>query len=249
MSLQHSETLLHEHQEGHDCGHDHGSYKKPHSKYGIITVVNGKGLKNTFTEMGVDCIIDGGQTMNPSTEDFVKAVESVNADHIIIIPNNGNVMLSAETAAKYMEDHDITVLPAKTIAQGYASLTMFDANQDLESNVEEMRELISNVKTGEVTYAVRDTEIKGVKIQKGEFIGIAEGNIVTSMKTRLEAVKALLDNLLNEDSEIVTIMYGETVDMKELEEVSLVIDTHYPDVEVEIIEGNQDVYSYIIAVE
>ncbi len=249
MALQHSETLLHTEGDGHDCGHDHSHYEKTHSKYGIITVVNGDGLKNTFREMGVNCIIDGGQTMNPSTEDFVKAVENINADHVIIIPNNGNVMLSAETAAKYMEDHDITVLPAKTIAQGYASLTMFDANQELESNVEEMTDLIKNVKTGEVTYAVRDTEYKGVEIKKDEYIGIAEGEIVTSKETRIESVKALLDNLLDEDSEIVTVMYGDTVDMKELEEVMLTIESHYPDVEVEVIEGNQDIYAYIIAVE
>lgn len=249
MALQHSETLLHTEVEGHDCGHDHAHYEKPHTKYGIITVVNGKGLVNTFKEMGVGCIIDGGQTMNPSTEDFVNAVESINADHVIIIPNNGNVMLSAETAANYMEDHDITVLPAKTIAQGYACLTMFDANQELDINVKEMRELISNVKTGEVTYAVRDTEYKGVEIKKDEYIGIAEGEIVTSNETRLDTVKALLDTLLDENSEIVTVMYGDTVEMKELEEVMLTIESHYPDVEVEVIEGNQDIYAYIIAVE
>lgn len=249
MALQHSETLLHTEVEGHDCGHDHAHYEKPHTKYGIITVVNGNGLKSTFKEMGVSCIIDGGQTMNPSTEDFINAVENINADHVIIIPNNGNVMLSAETAANYLEDHDITVLPAKTIAQGYACLTMFDANQELNLNIKEMKELISNVKTGEVTYAVRDTEYKGVEIKKDEFIGIAEGEIVTSNETRIATVKSLLEQLLDEDSEIVTVMYGDTVDMKELEEVMLTIESHFPDVEVEVIEGNQDIYAYIIAVE
>ncbi len=249
MSLQHSETLLHTHQDGHDCGHDHAEYEKPKSKYGIITVVNGKGLKATFREMGVNCIIDGGQTMNPSTEEFVKSVESLNCDHVIIIPNNGNVMLSAQHAAKLIEDKDVTVLPAKTIAQGYASLTMFDSNQDLETNVEEMEELIKNVSTGEVTYAVRDTEYKGVEIKKDEFIGILDGEIVTSNEERLATVVSLVEKLVTEDSEIVTIMFGDTVTEKELEEIASVIDTHYPDVEVEMIEGNQDIYSYIIAVE
>ena len=249
MSLQHSETLLHAEEDGHDCGHDHAHYERPHSKYGIITVVNGDGLKNTFREMGVSCIIDGGQTMNPSTEDFVTAVENIKADHIIIIPNNGNVMLSAEHAAKYIEDRDVQVLPAKTIAQGYASLTMFDANQELEDNLREMKELISNVQTGEVTYAVRDTEYKGVEIKKDEYIGIANGEIITSNETRYDTVTSLVKNLVKEETEIVTVMYGDTVETEELEKVMLMIDSHYPEVEVEVIEGNQDIYSYIIAVE
>ena len=249
MSLQHSETLLHTDEEGESCGHDHGTYVKPKTKYGIITVVNGKGLKATFKEMGVSVIIDGGQTMNPSTEDFINAVENLNCDHVIIIPNNGNVLLSAQHAAKYIKDRSVSVLEAKTIAQGYASLTMFDANQELEENLKEMQELINNVKTGEVTYAVRDTDFKGVQIKKDEFIGIANGEIVTSNVERIETVCNLVEQLVDEDSEIVTIMYGETVTPKELEELSLKIDTHYPDVEVEVIEGNQDIYSYIIAVE
>jgi len=218
-------------------------------KYGIITVVNGAGLKNIFREMGVACVIDGGQTMNPSTEDFINAVDSLKSEHIIIIPNNGNVMLSAQTAAKYIKDRSVTVLPAKTIAQGYASLTMFDANQDLESNVEEMKELIANVKTGEVTYAVRDTEYKGIKINKDEYIGISNGEIVVSNETRVATVNHLFTELIDEESEIVTVMYGEGVESSELEEVMTHLEANFPDLEVETIEGNQNIYSYIIAVE
>ncbi len=249
MTLQHSETLLHTEGEGEDCGHEHAHYERPNSKYGIITVLNGDGLKNTFREMGVSCIIDGGQTMNPSTEDFISAVEKINAEHVIIIPNNGNVLLSAEHAAKYIEDRSVTVLPAKTIAQGYASLTMFDSNQGLEENIEEMNDLIKNVKTGEVTYAVRDTEYKGVEIKKDEFIGIVNGEITTCNKDRVDTVKDLFKELLDSDSEIITVMYGNDVEEKELEEIMLQLETHYPDVEVEVIEGNQNIYSYIIAVE
>jgi DAK2 domain fusion protein YloV len=251
MTLQHSEVLLHSGEEHQDCGHDHAHYEESdkHSKYGILTVVNGEGLKNTFREMGVSCIINGGQTMNPSTEEFVNAIEKMNADHIIIIPNNGNVMLSAQHAAKLIEDRDVTVLPAKTIAQGYASLTMFDSNQELEANVNEMNELIQNVRTGEVTYAVRDTEINGVKIQKDEYMGIADGDIVCSHKERELTVNHLVDKLVNEDSEIITIMYGNDVTAEELEALSLYIDSKYPDLEVEEIEGNQEIYSFIIAVE
>lgn len=249
MTLQHSETLLHTADEGDDCGHKHVHYEGPNSKYGIITVVNGKGLKETFKEMGVSCIIDGGQTMNPSTEDFIEAVENIKADHIIIIPNNGNVMLSAQHAAQFMEDKSVHVIPAKTIAQGYASLTMFDANQELEENLAEMQELIENVNSGEVTYAIRDTEYKGIKIKKDQFIGIANGEIVTSVDSRQDAVNALIKELVHDDSEIITIMYGDDVDEAELEAVNLHLDSHYPDLEVELIEGNQAVYAYIIAVE
>lgn len=248
MTLQHSETLLHVEGDGDDCGHDH-ALTPAMKKYGIITVVNGAGLKKTFRDMGVSCVIDGGQTMNPSTEDFIKAVDGLKSEHIIIIPNNGNVMLSAETAAKYIKDRSVTVLPAKTIAQGYASLTMFDSNQDLETNIEEMKELISNVKTGEVTYAVRDTEYKGIKIVKDEFIGISNGEIVTSNVTRNETVNLLLDQLVDEDSEIITVMHGDGVLASELQEVMTFIEEKYPELEVETIEGNQNIYSYIIAVE
>ena len=249
MTLQHSETLLQAEQEGHDCGHDHAHYQKPKTKYGIITVVNGEGLKNTFKEMGVACIIDGGQTMNPSTEDFINAVENLNCDHVIIIPNNGNVLLSAQHAAQYMEDRSVSVLTAKTIAQGYASLTMFDANQELEENLAEMTELIKNVKTGEVTYAVRDTEYKGVEIKKDQWMAIANGEIISSTEERLASVCKLMETLVDEDSEIVTVIYGNDVDEAELEKLMLSIDSHYPDVEIEVIEGNQNIYSYILAVE
>ena len=250
MTLQHSEVLLHSGEENQDCGHDHSSAPtgKP-SKFGILTVVNGEGLTKTFKEMGVNCVINGGQTMNPSTEEFVVAVENMNAENIIIIPNNGNVLLSAQHAAKLMEDKSVVVLHAKTIAQGYASLTMFDSNQSLEENVAEMEELISNVRTGEVTYAIRDTEIKGVKIKKNEFMGIADGEIVCSHKERDLTVNHLIDALTDENSEIITIMYGNDVTPQELENLGLYIDQKYPEVEVEEIEGNQDIYSFIIAVE
>ena len=251
MTLQHSETLLHSHQEGDDCGHEHGKYDpngNP-SKYGILTVVNGEGLKSTFLEMGVSCVINGGQTMNPSTEEFVTAIENMNAENIIIIPNNKNIFLSAEHAAKLIEDRKVTVLPAKTIAQGYASLTMFDSNQDLDTNIAEMNDLIANVKTGEVTYAVRDTEINGVKIAKDEYMGIANGKIVCSHKERDLTVNHLVDKLVDEDAEIVTIMHGKGVEENELKELGLYLDQKFPEIEVEFIDGNQDIYSFIIAVE
>jgi DAK2 domain fusion protein YloV len=172
MNLQHTEVLLHQdtdHEEGCDCGHDHTHSIAPNmkKKYALVAVVNGEGLKETFIEMGCDFIIEGGQTMNPSVEDFVNAVKQINAEHVILIPNNKNVLFSAETAAGMIEESDVRVLKAKTISQGYAALTMFDATQDIESNIAEMSDYIKNVKTGEVTYAIRDSVFNGIEIKKG----------------------------------------------------------------------------------
>ncbi len=256
MTMQHTETLLHSSQangdaDTHECGHDHGHdfHVDVKKKYGIITVVNGSGLKAMFEEMGVNHVIDGGQTMNPSTQDFVDAVETVNADNILIIPNNKNVFLSAEHAAKNIDDKNVIVLPAKTIPQGYASLTMFDANQELEDTVEEMKELIDHVKSGEVTYAVRDTKINGLEIKKDDYLGIDNGKIVASKADRYETVQALADSLLDDESEIITIMYGKDVDQDEVDKLVNYIETTYPEVEIETIDGNQDIYAYLLAVE
>ena len=253
MSLQHSEVLMHQpskQEEPCDCGHEHqvGSAPKHRKKYGLIAVVNGDGLKETFVEMGCDIIIDGGQTMNPSIEDFVKAVDSLNAEHVILIPNNKNVLLSAETAAKMIEDRDVQVLPAKTIAQGYAALTMFDATQSVEQNLKDMTNHLRRVKTGEVTYAIRESVSKGKKISKDDFMGIFNGEIVVSMKNRIEALINLFKSMIDQNSEIVTIMYGKDVDNTEVKEAVQALEADYS-VEIETIAGGQDIYSYIISVE
>lgn len=261
MTMQHTETLLHSAptdesgQSEHACGHEHFDYDIPQNddgprkKFGLITVVNGDGLKETFREMGVNYVIDGGQTMNPSTQDFIDAVERVNADNIIIIPNNKNVMLSAEHAQKEIEDKNVIVLPAKTVPQGYASLTMFDANQEVEDAVEEMQSLIDHVKTGEITYAVRDTKINGMEIKKDDYLGIIEGDIKTSKSTRIETAQALVDDLIDKESEIITIMVGEGVDKQEVENLRQYVEENHKDVEVEVINGEQSIYAYLFAVE
>ncbi len=218
-------------------------------KYGLITVVNGSGLRTMFEEMGVSVVIEGGQTMNPSTQDFIDAIDAINAENIIIIPNNKNVFLSAETAAAEVTDKNVIVVPAKTIPQGYASLTMFDANQDVDAAIEEMHELIDHVRTGEVTYAVRDTKINGLKINKGDYLGIAEGTIVSAQTNRLDSVKFLCGDLILPESEIVTIMVGEGPDEKEVNAVKKYLSDMFDHVEVEVIQGNQAVYDYLIAVE
>jgi hypothetical protein len=253
MNLQHTEVLLHqdqEHQDECDCGHDHTLSRAPKikKKYAIVAVVNGEGLKNTFIEMGCDYIIDGGQTMNPSVEDFINAVEQINADFIIIVPNNKNVLLSAETAAKMIEDKNVYVLSAKTISQGYSALTMFDATLDIDSNLEEMTEYLKKVKTGEVTYAIRDSKNNGIDINKDDYMGIFDGKIVESDKSRMKTVIELISKMVDENSEIITLMYGIDVDESEVEDVESFVSKEFG-LEVEVINGGQEIYSYIISVE
>ncbi|MGE0003098.1 MAG: DAK2 domain-containing protein [Candidatus Izemoplasmatales bacterium] len=252
MTLQHTEVLIHQtdEEEACQCGHDHtyGTAPKIKKKYALVAVVNGDGLKETFVEMGCDYIVEGGQTMNPSIEDFVNACEAINADHIILIPNNKNVLLSAEHAAKLIEDKAVYVLPAKTIAQGYAALTMFDATQDVETNLEDMTAHIKRVKTGEVTYAIRQSVNNGTVINKDDFMGIYDGVIKVSTPSRLEATKNLLKAMLDKVSEIVTLMVGKDVNEDEVQEITDMSESDYS-VEVEVIHGGQDIYSYIISVE
>lgn len=223
--------------------------EKPKAKFGIIAVASGEGIHEAFKELGVHTIIDGGQTMNPSTEAFVKAVEELNADHIIILPNNKNIILSAEQTLDICQDRSIRVLKTKSIAQGYSSLMAFDPTQELDENIEEMTAIVSSMRSAEITYAVRDTEINGVKIKNGDFIGITKGEILVSTPSRTETAHKLLDDMIDEDREIITIFHG--VDATE-EEVLAVVEYAKklnPDIEVDLISGKQEIYSFIIAVE
>lgn len=242
MRLQHSEILA-------QNGTVAEVKQEAKKEYGLIAVCFGDGIKSTFTELGVDYIIDGGQTMNPPTEEFVKAVKAVNAENIIIIPNNSNVILSAEQATKICDDQNIAVLKAKTVAQGYNSLMVFDPSASLEENVSNMTDAVKHTGSGEITYAVRDTEIKGVKIKSGDYMGICNGEIVVSVLERINAAKEVINNLVNEDSSIVTIFYGNNVEAEEAEEISNYCEAINEDLEVEIIKGDQEIYSYIISVE
>ena len=237
MRLQHSAIL------------DASVVKKEKSKYGIIAVCSGAGIKETFRELGVDYIIDGGQTMNPPTEEFIKAVEEVNAEKVIILPNNSNVILSAEQAVNLVENVEVRVLRTKTIAQGYSSLIAFDEDKGIDDNVEEMTGMFENVISGEVTYSIRDTEMNGGSIKAGDFIGIKGKEIVVSKKSRSETTKDLLKSMINEESGIATIFYGKEVSQKEIKDIENFIKKTYPELEVEAIEGKQEIYSYIIAVE
>ena len=222
---------------------------KPKAKYGLIAVASGEGIHDAFKELGVDLIIDGGQTMNPSTEAFVKAVESLNCDHVIILPNNKNIILSAEQTLDLCPDRSIRVLKTKSIAHGYSSLMAFDPTADLDDNVEAMSEIVSNMRSGEVTYAVRNTELNGVQIKNGDFIGITRGEILVSTPSRLETAKAILEDMIDETREIITVFYGNDADEEELENIIAHAKKLNPDIEVDTVEGKQDIYTYIFAVE
>ncbi len=246
MRTQHSDITGQEHT--HEQSQSN-TVTKPRARYGLIAVGQGQGVKDAFTELGVDYVVDGGQTMNPPTEEFIKAIKKVNAENIIILPNNSNIILTAEQAASLSEGFNISVVKTKTVAQGYSSMIAFDPTITIEENTETMQAIVDRMRSGEITYAVRDTEMHGVRVEKGDYIGISKSKIVVSSKDRVKAVTELLQALVNEDSEIVTIFYGNGVSEKELEKVIKFVESINEDCEVETIDGKQDVYSYIIAVE
>jgi DAK2 domain fusion protein YloV len=240
MSLQHDEILRHE-------AHEHTKTTKEPSKYAMIAVSPGSGISDMFEENGVDYIIEGGQTMNPSTEDFTRAIEQSNAKNVIILPNNSNIIMAAQQAATLAEDINVEVIPTKSIPQGLVASIMFAEGQSLEDNVEEMTEAIGEVSTGQVTYAVRDTQINGVEVTAGHYIGIANKEIICSEDGKLEATYKVIDGL-NDDAEIITLICGEDVTDEEKEAVVAYCEEK-TDAEVEAYNGEQPVYSFIIGVE
>jgi uncharacterized protein len=216
--------------------------------FAIVTVAMGEGISELFKSIGATAVIEGGQTMNPSTEDIVKAVEEVNAKKVIIMPNNKNIIMAAEQAAEVLSA-DVAVVPTKTVPQGMAALLAFNPASSVEDNKKTMSEASRHVKTGQVTYAVRDTNIDGMTISKDDFMGIAEGKIVIAEKDRQQSAKRLLDDMLDEESEILTILYGDDVTEEDAQSLQEYVEDHYEDVEVEIHNGKQPLYSYIFSIE
>ena len=200
--------------------------------------------------MGVDYVVSGGQTMNPAAEDFVKGFDELNAENILVFPNNSNIVMAAQQAAKYYSKAKVHVIPTKSIAQGYSALTMLDlSSDDIDTIMEETKEVIANVTTGLVTYAIRDAEIDDVVIKNGDFMGICNSKITCAADTKVNAAKKLIDLSDAKDKEIVTIIYGKDVTPEELEAVENHIAENYDNLEYESIEGGQDVYSFILAIE
>ena len=217
-------------------------------EYAIIAVVAGDGLADIFKAQGVDYIISGGQTMNPSTEDFVKAVEELNARNIIILPNNKNILMAAQSAAEVI-DQPAAVVETKTIPQGLTSLLAFDESKSIEENYERMSASLSDVVSGSVTTAVRDTTIDGLEIHENDNLGMVDGKIVVSNPDMMETLEETFAHMLDEDSEIVTIYVGEDGSEELANELAQALAEKYEDVEVEIHRGGQPVYPYLFSVE
>lgn len=222
--------------------------KKSKSKYGIVAVAMGEGIAELFKSMGAAYVIEGGQTMNPSTEDIVHAVKEVNAENVIILPNNSNIILAANQAASVV-DENVVVIPSKSVPQGMTALLAFNPDVESEQNEQAMNESLAHVKTGQVTYAVRDTNIDGIDLEKGDFMGILDKKIVTKDKVQLAAAQKLAQEMITEDDEIVTILQGEDASDEEVEQLVAFIEEKFEDVEVEVHKGKQPLYSYIFSVE
>ncbi len=216
---------------------------------GFISVSIGEGLNEIFKGLGVDYLIEGGQTMNPSTEDVLEAIDHVNADNIFIFPNNKNIILAANQAASLAEDKNIVVIPTKTIPQGITAIINFMPERTPEENEENMTQEISLVKTGQITYAVRDTVIDEKEIKCGDYMGIGDKSIMSVGKDRDETLKDMIAQLVDEDSSIISLYYGEDVTEEEADAIGAYLEETYPDVDVEIDFGGQPIYYYIISVE
>lgn len=220
----------------------------PKVPYAIIAVAAGEGVGQLFTDLGVAKVLAGGQTMNPSTEDFVKAIEAVNAEQIILLPNNKNIIMAAEQAAQVAEVPTV-VVPTTTIPQGITAMMAFDASLDLEANGAQMNESRDFVQSGQITYSIRDTEIGGVSIKKDDYLGLVNNKIVLSLPDLKGALLATLEAMVDEDSELATIIVGEEGTTELADEVAELLTDKFNDLEVEIVQGDQPVYHYMMSVE
>lgn len=228
---------------------DEKTNNMPAKEMGFVSVSIGEGMNEVFRDLGVDYLIEGGQTMNPSTEDMLNAIEHVNAKTVFILPNNKNIIMAANQAVDLVEDKQIIVIPTKTIPQGITALVNYIPDHSAEENKEQMMAEIENVKTGQVTYAVRDTEIDGKTIKQNDFMGIGDKSIL-SVGTDLKATTLeMVDAMVDEDSAIVSIYFGSDSDEDSANELAAAIEEKYPDVEVEVNDGGQPIYYYVISVE
>ncbi|WP_055079105.1 DAK2 domain-containing protein [Lagierella massiliensis] len=245
MRIQHSHVVM---------GHEADVYLDPYNdpdetkKYGFVSISTGDGFEKIFEELGVDQIISGGQTMNPSTETILDAVKKINATDIFILPNNGNIILAAEQA-KELSEKNLHILKTKTVPQGVVALLSFDEDNSVEENFEDMTEALESVKTAQVTFSVRDTEMDGLKIKKNDFIGIEGGKILSTGKKLNKTTLDLLDKVIDEDASLVTVYYGSDVEDKIINELERKLQRIYKDIDIEFIRGGQPLYHYIISVE
>lgn len=223
--------------------------KQPPKETGFISVSMGDGLSAAFKDLGVDYVIEGGQTMNPSTEDMLNAIEKVNAETVYIFPNNGNVILAAQQAAALTEDRTVIVVPTKTVPQGISAMINYIPEQDPQENLENMKEAISAVKTGQLTYAVRDTVIDGKEIREGDYMGIGDSSILAVGSDMKQVFADLLKGMIDDETSFISVYYGSDVKEAQAQEFGTYISETYPDCEMEITYGGQPIYYYIISAE
>jgi DAK2 domain fusion protein YloV len=217
--------------------------------YGFVAVAMGEGVTEIFTSLGVNYVISGGQTMNPSTEDIVNAVNGIDAQVVYVLPNNSNIVMAAKQAADLVEDKTLVVIPSKSVPQGMSAMLAFDDQADEEDNTAAMMKAIENVQSGQVTFAVRDTSIDGIEIKEGDFIGIHDSKIVTANRDVQETCRNLLDSMLETGGEVVTILTGEEAKQADTDGIEAFLKEAHPETEIEIHYGGQPLYAYLIAVE
>ena len=217
-------------------------------KYAFISVAMGEGITHVLKDLGVDYVIEGGQTMNPSTQDMMECISKLNADHIFILPNNKNIIMAA-TQASEISEKDVRVIPTKSIPQGITCITMFNAEHEVDENEAALMEALELVKTGSVTYAVRDTEMDGIEIKEGNMLGLVEGKINKVGNDYFEVAEEVLESMVDEDSELITIFYGKDVDESKIEEFTEKLEEKYEDCDVQFYKGDQPLYYFIMAVE
>jgi len=249
MREEHREVLINsKNKETNIANVEDESLENEKKKYGIITVAMGDGISNIFKDLGMDYVIEGGQTMNPSTQDILDAVNKINAEHIFIMPNNKNIIMAANQAAEIC-DKNIRVIPTTTIPQGIACATMFNFDSEAEENFNNLKNTIGEVKTGSVTYAVRDTEIDGIDIKEGNMLGLVEGKIKEVGEDKKIVASKVLDDMIDDECELITVYYGEEVTDEEANEFELELQDKYGELDIQFYKGNQPLYYFLMSVE
>ncbi|QQK78334.1 DAK2 domain-containing protein [Salicibibacter cibarius] len=243
MREQHAELSSHMHQEATE------QTSEQKQTYAVIAVTMGSGIQALFESLGVEAFVEGGQTMNPSTEQFIEAIDKTNAEHVFLIPNNGNIVMTAEQAADVFEGIDVRVIPTKSVPQGLGAMFAFNEEEDVAANAEAMNEGMSTVKSASVTKAIRDTTIGGVDIKENDFMGLLEGEIVSSGETLEETLKKTAEAMIDQEIEMLTVIAGEDADEDCTEALASHVEERYEDVETEIHDGKQPLYHYILSAE
>lgn len=248
MREEHREVLLSKEEYKLKDEHKEEAIEVEKKKYAFVAVAMGEGITNIFKDLGVDYVIEGAQTMNPSTQDIMECIAKLNADHIFVLPNNKNIIMSANQAAE-ISDKDVRVIPTTSIPQGITCVTMFNSEVEVDENEAALKETIDMVKTGSVTYAVRDTEMDGIQIKEGNMLGLIEGKIKKVGSSYVDVAEEVLSEMVDDESELITILYGSDVSEEEANEFANKIEEKYEDLDVQCYRGAQPLYYFLMSVE